>query len=215
MAHHQARRLHLPVRAGRPSSRGRRPLLRRFRDLGPGVSTSARENPHCHSALGSRDLETRTGSTAAARRQENTLEVQDHASPQGTRNETREVFQHGRRVHQRSRCPIGVGVGQTHCGRRRDRRRRVLRRRWDPCRPRGPRHLVLFHISINMSCPLLLTRFLGTKLRVIVGDHSTIQIQDISDGTPSSIICTKSFILLSSPTLVYTTRYCSITGDHS
>ena len=68
---------------------------------------------------------------------------QDNTRPQGTRDEAREVFQQGHRVHQRSRRPIGVWVGETHRGRRWDRSRRVLRRRWGRCRPRGPRHLVL------------------------------------------------------------------------
>ena len=60
-------------------------------------------------------------------------------------------------TNQCSRRPIGVGVGREKCGRLRDRSRRVHRRRWRRCRPRGPRHLV--YLSINTSCPPLLTRF--------------------------------------------------------
>ena len=120
--------------AGRPSPRGRRPflspLIRCFQHLGPGVRAWTRGNPHRHPAKGARDLKTRTSGTAGARRQKDEFDVQYRTRPQGTRGEAREVFQRGRRVHHRSRRPIGVGVGRTHLGRRRDRGRCVLRRRW-------------------------------------------------------------------------------------
>ena len=55
---------------------------------------------------------------------------------------------------------------------------------------------ISFYLSIIISCPPLLTRFWERTWRVIVGDHSSIQVPDISDGTPSSMMCAKSFPLL-------------------
>ena len=82
---------------------------------------------------------------------------------------------------------------------------------WRSCctLPGGKGHIIIKYLLLPslirgiyiVSCPPLLTRFRERNWRVIVGDHSTIQIQDDSDGTPSSsMISAESFpLLLPSP----------------